>query len=55
VARDRLNFKPENGMRASWSVCIRAAGRFQGVVKERGTGAWLWNCQRERIAQEQRS
>jgi len=43
---DRLIFQPEDGMVASWSTCDRTAGRFRGVIKERGTDAWLWNCER---------
>lgn len=43
---DRLNFTPHDGMRASWSTCDRSPGRFTGVIKEVGTDAWLWHCER---------
>lgn len=43
---DRLNFTPEGEMRATWSTCVRTPGRLTGVIKEAGTGAWLWHCER---------
>ena len=46
MTRDRLNFTAADGMRASWSVCTRVGGRFQGVIKEVGTDAWIWHCER---------
>jgi len=46
---DRLKWKPAAGMRASWSTCDRTPGRFTGVIKENGTDAWLWHCERARL------
>ncbi len=42
---DALNFQPA-GMRASWSTCTRTSGRFTGVIKEIGSDAWVWHCER---------
>jgi hypothetical protein len=43
---DRLNFTSARGMRASWSVHPTWPGKFIGVIKELGTDAWMWNCNR---------
>lgn len=42
----RLGSGRADDMRATWSTCDRTPSRFTGVIKEVGTDAWLWGCER---------